>query len=66
MGQEQLGSWAGCLTTTILDEGTEVGEVQRLVWGWTASMAETEGQNGREDLENKIQADASWNPGLTT
>lgn len=62
MGPERLGSWAGSLTA-ISDEGTEV---QSRVWGCAASVAETEREKAREDLENKISADASWNPGLTT
>lgn len=65
MGQGQLGSWAGCLTT-ISDEGPEIGEVQRLVWGCATSTVETEGKKVREDLETKTQVDASWNPGWTT
>lgn len=65
LSQEQLGSETGCLTA-ISDEGTEVGEVQRLVWGCAASVAETEGKKAREDLENKILADASWHPDSTT
>lgn len=52
--------------TAISDEGAEVGEVQRPVWGCAASVAETEGKKAREDLENKILADASWSPDLTT
>lgn len=44
-GQEQLGSQSSCWTTTILDEGTEAGEVERFVWGCTASTAESEGKN---------------------
>lgn len=63
MGQEQPGSWTGCLTA-ISEEGAEAGEVQRLVWGCAASVAETERKKAREDLENKTQADASWNPAL--
>lgn len=57
LGQEQLGSQAGCLTA-ISDERTEVGEVQKLVWSCAASLAEPEGKKAREDLENKILADA--------
>lgn len=49
----------------IPDEGPEVGEVPRLVWGCAARVAETAGKEAREDLQNKIQADASRNPGST-
>lgn len=44
--------------TAISDERTEVGEVQKLVWSCAASVAEPEGKKAREDLENKILADA--------
>lgn len=49
----------------IPDEGPEVGEVPRFVWGCAARVAETAGKEAREDLQNKIQADASRNPGST-
>lgn len=61
-GPGLFGSRAVSLTA-ISDEGTEV---QSHVWGCAASVAETEREKAREDLEKKISADASWNPGLTT
>lgn len=50
----------------ISDERTEVGEVQKLFWSCVASVAEPEGKKAREDLENKILADAHGSLGFTT
>lgn len=65
MGQEQLGYWAEHLISVSV-ERTDIGEVLSLVWGCAAGITDTGGKKTREGLENKIQADACWNPGYTT
>lgn len=67
LSQAQLGSEAGCLTA-VSDEGTEVGEFQRLVWGCAASVAETEGEKSKgrpgEQTPGRCQLE-SWLEHLT-